>query len=644
MSEGERRLCAIMFSDMVGYTSLSERNESLAMELLEEHRKLIRPFFPKHNGREIKTIGDAFLVEFASALEAVRCAFDIQQSLHELNASRPMEKKIQLRIGIHLGDVIHSQNDVYGDAVNVASRIEPLAQTGGICVSQQVYDHIRNKTEFPLTSLGKKELKNVGEKIEVFSVVLPWEKGSGNQQVRDSRRIAVMPLLNIAQDQKDEYFADGMTEELISAVSKVPELSVISRTSVMQYKNQNKDVYEISSKLNVGTLLEGSVRRAGNRVRIAVQLIDANNDKHLWAENYDRNLEDVFAIQSEIAQSVAESLKMRLFDEQKERIGQAPTLDAQAHDLYLKGLSHMHQLTEEDYMTAIAYFERAIERDPRYALPYAQIAEAYNYLGFFEMISSKEALSKAEKMATKALELDDLLAEAHLSMASVLNGGWNFGEAIREVQRALELNPNLAEAHLSLAYDYHWSWQSDKGLPEIQKALELDPLSTHIMQSAATWYLYTGQPDKAVELYNKVLELDSAHAFSRGNLGLCYAKKGMYEAGIQEIKKGIEMSKEFHPGRYSDLAYAFAKAGKREEARKVISELLRHYEEQHVGAAAIAYAYASVGDKEKAFEWLETAYREHSGYLRSVAVDFGFEDLHSDPQFLAFLKKMGLIP
>ena len=222
-----------MFTDMVGYTSLSERNESLAMELLEEQRKLLRPIFTMHNGKEIKTIGDAFLVEFASALEAVRCAYEIQESLHELNSGRSSERRIPLRIGIHLGDVIHSQNDVYGDAVNVASRIEALAPPGGICVTEQVYDHIRNKFEFPLQSLGKKDLKNIGEKLEVFRAVLPWEKASANQNVQDSRRIAIMPLLNISRAQEDEYFADGMTEELISSISKIPELSVISRTSVM---------------------------------------------------------------------------------------------------------------------------------------------------------------------------------------------------------------------------------------------------------------------------------------------------------------------------------------------------------------------------------------------------------------------------
>ena len=229
-----------MFTDLAGYTALTQKNEALAMQLLEEHRRLVRPFFPKHNGREVKTIGDAFLVEFDSALEATRCAFDIQQSLSELNSGRQEDRRILLRVGIHLGDVIHDQNDVYGDAVNIASRIEPLAPPGGICVSQQVYDQIKNKFEFPLTTLGEKTLKNVSEPVEVYRVVLPWEKKSENESGLERSRIAVLPFVNMSPDPADEYFADGLTEELIDRLAQVRELEVIARTSVMNYKKKER--------------------------------------------------------------------------------------------------------------------------------------------------------------------------------------------------------------------------------------------------------------------------------------------------------------------------------------------------------------------------------------------------------------------
>ncbi len=314
-----------------------------------------------------------------------------------------------------------------------------------------------------------------------------------------------------------------------------------------------------------------------------------------------------------------------------------------AYDLYLKGLFHMDQITQEEYMLALQYFERAIKIDPNFALPYADIAIVYNFLGFFETIPVEEAFAKSEQAANMALKLDDSLPEAHQAMAFLLENKWKNDDALREMQRAIELNPNLAGAHQQLASHYLNSWQRDKSLRETEKALELDPMSARTMQFAATSYLYGGLPDKAIELYKKVLELDPENAHCHGNLGLCYIRKGIYDAGIAEIKKSIEMSKDYAPPRMSDLVYALVKAGRREEAHDVVSEMLRHYEEHRMGSSAIACAYGSLGEKDKAFEWLEKAYIEHSGYLRTVTTDFAFEEMHSDPRFLEFVRKLGLI-
>ena len=649
--KNSRKLAAIMFTDIVGFTALNQSNENQALEVLEKHNQFLRTIFPKYEGREVKAIGDSFLVEFDSALDATFCAIEIQKFLHDYSISSSDHWKIKLRIGIHVGDVVHKGKDILGDAVNIASRIEPLADPEGICISQQVFDQVHNKIDYPLVELEAPVLKNVVFPTSVFSVILPWEKPKDTYQhgraksrlELDVHRIAVLPFSNMSPDPNDEYFSDGMTEEVISAISKVPDLSVISRTSVMPFKTQTKDVSEISTKLNVGTLLEGSVRKAGNRVRIAVQLIDANSDKHLWAENYDRTFEDIFEIQSDIAQRIAKALKIHLWKVHKVRIERAPTQNARAYDLYLKGLSQMHLGTEEEYMAAISYFERAIEYDSKYASAYVQIAFAYNFLGFFEMMPMKQALAKAERMTRKALKIDGSLAEAHLSMAVVLRNKWSFPGAVEEAYRALELNPNLAEAHNFLAYTYQWSWQSDKALVEMGTALELDPQSVAIMQFAGSLHLYDGQLDKAIEFYKKVLEREPTAEHSQGNLGLCYVKKGMYDEGIAQIKKSIEMSKSFKPPGQSDLVYALAKAGRVEEAQKVIRGLTKFYEDHQTGAVSLASAYASVGEKEKALEWLETAYKENSAYLLGISVDFGFEDMHSDPRFLSFLKKMKLI-
>ena len=307
---GERRLSAIMFTDVVGYTSLTQKNEALALRLLQGHERLLRPIFRKHHGKEVKTVGDSFLVEFASALEAVECAGDVQNSMRELNSTLNPNERFMLRIGIHVGDVVHSRGDVYGDAVNVASRIESLAEPGSVCISQQVYDHVRTKSEVATVYLGKQQLKNVDLPVDTYRVVLPWEKKPPPAPpAASSHRVAILPLTNISPDPNDEYFSDGMTEELISAVSKVGELRVISRTSVMKYKGAGKTVGEIARELNVGAVLEGSVRKAGARLRITMQLIDVKSDEHLWSQSYDRNLDDVFAIQDELAQTIVTTLR-----------------------------------------------------------------------------------------------------------------------------------------------------------------------------------------------------------------------------------------------------------------------------------------------------------------------------------------------
>ena len=440
-------MAAIMFTDLVGYTALTQSDESLAMQVLERHNRLLRPFFPKFHGREVKTMGDSFLVEFESALDAAKCAIEIQSFLHDYNVSSKDDWKIKLRIGIHLGDVIRQGGDVFGDAVNLASRIEPIAEPEGICITGQVYDQLHNKLARPLISLGDKSLKNIGEQITVYKVEMPWEEGSTEWGPSNRNRIAVLPFINISPDAKDEYFADGLTEELITRVSFVKGLEVIARTSVMNYKKKEKNAAQIARELKVGSLLEGSVRKAGNRVRITAQLIDPRTESHLWAENYDRDLEDVFSIQSEIAQDVAAALKIRLVESDQEKITRPWTRDTTAHDLYLKGLFHLQAATEEEYMTALGYFERSIDRDPEFALAYAGMAMAYNFLGFFEIMPTREAFAKSEKMARKALELDESLPEAHLAMARALRNSWEFEAAMRHTNRALELNSSLAAAH-----------------------------------------------------------------------------------------------------------------------------------------------------------------------------------------------------
>ncbi len=344
---GQRRLVAIMYTDMVGYTALGQRNETLSLALLEEQRKLVRPILTKHNGREVKTMGDAFLVEFPSALDAARCAYNIQRATREFNATKYSDQRLHLRIGVHLGDVVESEGDISGDTVNVASRIESLAEDGGVCLTRQVYDHIENKFDLPFASLGNKSLKNVSKPVEVFSMVMPWTKESLTELQSGKNRIAVLPFANLSPDPVDEYFADGMTEELIDRLSQVKELKVIARTSVMSYKKKEKKASEIGKELGVGSLIEGSIRKAGNKIRIAVQLIDGMNEEHLWSSRYDRNLDDIFAVQTDIAEKVTGELRIQLLESEKHLLEKRPTEDTEAYTIYLKGTQSGGNRTED---------------------------------------------------------------------------------------------------------------------------------------------------------------------------------------------------------------------------------------------------------------------------------------------------------
>src|SRR5437867_6419220 len=367
-----------MFTDMVDYTSMSEKNEELALTLLEDHRQLLRPVFARHGGREVKTVGDGFLVEFPSALEAVRCALEIQQIMYRRNQGVTSEKKILLRVAVHLGDVEHRDGDVYGDAVNIASRIQRLAEPGGVCITQQVFDHVRNSEEFRTEPLGQNQLKNVQMPTVIYRVLPSTERNkltrSGTLQ---PQRVAALPLAILSSDHQDEYFADGLTEEIINTLSSIPGLNVIARTSVMKDKQADKSVSEIGRELKVGTILEGSVRKARSRLRITIQLIDVGSEAPIWAQKYDRELEDVFKIQTDIAERVAEALKVQLLRESKTLIQQKAPEDIEAYVLYLRGRYYWSRRTKEDLEKAIAYFGEAIRKDPDYALAHAGMADCY---------------------------------------------------------------------------------------------------------------------------------------------------------------------------------------------------------------------------------------------------------------------------
>jgi adenylate cyclase len=625
-----------MFTDLVGYTALTQRNEALAMQLLEEHRRLVRPFFPRHNGREVKTIGDAFLVEFASALEATRCAFDIQQSLNELNSGRREDRHVLLRVGIHLGDVIHDQNDVYGDAVNIASRIEPLASPGGICVSQQVYDQIKNKFEFPLTTLGEKTLKNVSQPVEVYRVVLPWEKKSESESNLEKTRIAVLPFTSMSPDPNDQYFADGITEEIISIVSGISGLSVISRTSVMSYKGATKKLGEIGRELDVGSILEGSFRKAGNRVRITAQLIDVAGDRHLWAQNYDKTLDDIFAVQSEIAEKVAGELRVRLVESEKRTLEKKPTENIEAYTCFLRGRELLREETEVSFRQAIGLFEKAIQLDPSFAKAYVGVAEGHQSLATAGHEPYDVSLPIVKTLLERAINLDPDLAEAHRSLSEMFYNMDDLLNSETEARRALELNPSLPDCYSQLS-----ELAADKGEPEemvrqIETAYRLDPIRPRFIWLVGTAYLWTGREEEALEFWKKTEQLAPMSAY-----------RGMTEYYL--IKGDLEKAKEFHAKaekleptnpRVTWLGgFIAALEGDREKALLAIRKI-EDAKMGPIGFNYIGYVYHALGELDSYFEYMNRALEAHTIIPSTMMYSPLFAKARADPRYLELVERL----
>ena len=642
MSEGERRLAAIMFTDMVGYTALGQKNESLSLALVQEQRKLIRYILARHNGREIKTMGDAFLVEFPNALDAVRCAYDIQRAVREFNITLPSERRVHLRVGLHLGDVVESQGDISGDAVNVASRIEPLATDGGVCLTRPVFESTHNKFEVPLVSIGMEHLKNVSEPIEVYKMDMPWEQPVSQQSASFPRdRIAILPFRSMSPDPNDEYFAEGITEEIISTVSGISGLKVISRTSVMGYKATTKKVEEIGRELKVGSVLEGSFRKAGGKIRVTAQLIDVVGDEHLWAQNYDRNFDDIFEVQSDVAKQVAEALRVRILAPEMERIEKKPTESTTAYSLYLHGRNLWNKRGPQDLRKALVYFEQSVDEDPSFALGYVGQADCLSLLATSYGINTKANLERANMMVAKALELDPELAEAHATKGGMLRAEFKLKQAEEESKKAIELKPSYATAHQWYMWALVPQQRWDEALEHIEKAVELDPLSQIINFNLGFYYIWKGEYDRAIEPLRKAIELGGEYAHLV--LADVYGRLRMFEEMKREAELFSELNQDTFPlARESAEVFVAVREGDRQTVSRLLPRLEARHHEAGMSAYDVAAVYFWLGDSNRGFDWLERSYNANEYMLLNVKVDRDFDGIRGDPRYLDLLKRLGL--
>lgn len=646
-----RRLAAIMFTDIIGYTALGQTNESLSLTLVEQQRKLIRPILKMYNGREVKTIGDGLLVEFSSALDAVRCAYDIQRSTREFNFSMAEEQRIHLRVGIHLGDVVESTGgDISGDAVNVASRIEALAKDGGVCLTRQVFDHVQNKFELPLESLGEKTLKNVSVPIEVFKMKMPWEDETASSSTTrlDRRRLAVMPFVNMSTDPADAYFTDGLTEELISTISNIRELTVISRTSVMKYRGGLATVGEIGRALNVGSIIEGSVRKSLNRARVTAQLIDVNTDGHLWSRSYDREMNDIFAIQSEIAQQVADALKIQLVASEKHEVEKKATADPEAHTMYLKGRYFWNERTREGIDKAVKYFEEAIKLDPKYDLAYAGLADCYTIYADWFWMDPNNAFPKARNYDLKALEIDPNLAEAHASLGIIYNsynGNWQESES--EFRRALQLKPGLAYVHMWYGLLLNVLGRHNETIKEFKEAAMIDPLSKLIKVNIGTVLILMGKTKEAIQEIEELVEEELNFAEAHESLGWAYLLDQRPDDAVNEIKRAVDLSRN-DTWMKTSLACVLAVTGKRDEVQKLLKELKDMSETIYVSKVQLAEVLFALGENDQGFAYLEKAvsdksiFTNHASDLASLRFYPWFSNARNDRRWAILESRLGL--
>lgn len=610
---------------------------------MEEHRNLLRTVFERFGGRVVKTMGDGFLVEFASAVEAVNCGVQAQTQMRQFNEGRSKNEKVFVRIGIHVGDIIHSNGDILGDAVNVAARVQSLAEAGGICLTRQVVDQIERKMDIKLVKLATHDLKNIKYPVELYKMEVPTGLLHSEEAALDPRRLAILPFVNLSPDPNDSYFADGLTEEIISTLSGISGLSVISRTSIMGYKGTTKKVREIGTELDAGSVLEGSFRKAGNKIRVTTQLIAVSNDRHVWAQSYDRNLDDVFAVQSDIAKQVADALRVKMLTEEIDRIEKKPTENTNAYSFYLRGRYHWNRRTVEDVKKATEYFERSVAEDPNFALGHVGLSDCYSILAANYDIDTKSNVEKASNSTARALELDKNLPEAHASRGLGLWNDYKFREAEQEFRKAIELKPSYASAHqwysLLLGSELRW----DEALKEIERALELDPFSPMINVNHGGFYYFRRDYVKALDLWKKTVELDPNFAVPHIALFKVYGRLGRFDHMRQEAKIVAGLYRETFPMdlKVLDAEIAYFE-GDKERVRRLLPELEAHLgESPGANAFNIAGLYFYIGENDKGFELLEQSYSKRYSLLTDVRIHEYFDSVRNDPRYLSLLKRLG---
>ena len=637
-----RLLAAIMFADMVGYTRLMQEDEQKAKDLRDRQRAVIDGCILKHRGQVMQYYGDGTLSMFGSALDAVSCAQEIQLLLAQ-------EPQVPLRIGIHIGDVVYDDEGIYGDAVNIAARVQSLGIPGSIMISGKVFDEVKNHPGIKVQSFGEHDLKNVFNPVSIFAIANKGIAVPEQAYIREitgsnKNSVAVLPFANFSPDPENEYFSDGITEEIINSLVKVKGLQVTSRTSVFSFKNTQKDIREIGRELNVATVLEGSVRQAGNRIRVTAQLIKTEDGFHIWSENFDREMKDIFGVQDEIAQKIADKLEANFTFDTDRKLYEASTDSIVAYNAYLQGLYYWNKRTPESVNKAIEHFEAAIKKCTTYTNAYSGLANCYSFLGAIGHMQGKEAFSKAEKYALKAIELNNSRADSYISLGYVnLFYHWDFEAADSNFRKAITLEPENEEGRSAFSLYNRIVGRFDKMLDQAKAAVKIAPLSLPALNDLARSYMLLKNYEEALRLYDKIIDLDSNYRTAYEGKAYLYIEKGEFEKAEIHTKKYIRRIKGPNKGG-TQLGYLAAMMGDKKEARKNLRLVEKRQEEEPDLNLSLDFAviHAALGEKEEMFEHLNNAVDQKLGAVLLINSIPAITQYSNDPRYIEILNRIGL--
>ncbi|MCP3873980.1 MAG: tetratricopeptide repeat protein [Desulfobacteraceae bacterium] len=596
----KRKLSAILSADVKGYSRLMTEDETLTIKTLKEYRNIMSGIITQHNGRVVDAPGDNIMAEFASIVNAVKCSVEIQTTLKSKNTDVPINNRLEFRIGVNIGDVVQDGDRLYGEGVNIAARIEGLADPGGVCISRGAYDHIRNKLKLGYEYIGDHNVKNIKNPVRVYRVLMePGDVGkligkkSQHSQTKwlrlsiavvtilagfvvwqfyheksppietasvdnmafplpEKPSIAVLAFDNMTGDKEQNYFCDGLSEEIISALSSVPEMFVIARNSAFSYKGKSVKVQQISEELGVQYVLEGSVRKSGGEIRITAQLIDALNGHHLWSESYDRNIEDLFVLQEDIALKVITELQVKLIGREDLRLRAPCSKNLKAYLTYLKAHDHFYRFTREDNAAARRLLEKAIGLDPSYACAYSMLGGTYRldvYLGTSE--SPKQSFSTAKKMLEKAIYLNPSLAGPRAVLASMYSQMGQYEQALIEAEKALAISPDLVLANGEMGNVLYSSGRSEEAIIFCKKAIRLDPFSTTYFRALGVSYLLSGQSEQAIQILNKLIDRKPTFLPAHLTIAAAYSAAGLIGEAKAAASAILKMAPKFNLKKYS---------------------------------------------------------------------------------------------